>query len=114
MKDLGIIIYHTRYIKSILNRFKREDAKENLVPIAANMNFKKFIFPEDNDNPNQCPYRELIVILLYLITCTRPDASFSVSDLARFVLNPIESHCKARKDPSRYIKLNETHDCFIH
>ena len=40
---------------------------------------------------------------LYLVTCTRPDLAFSVSDLSRFSSHPLEPHHSAVKRVFRYL-----------
>ena len=48
-------------------------------------------------------YRQLVGKLLYL-THTRPDLSFVVGLVARFMQNPRESHWKAAKRILRYVR----------
>lgn len=40
-------------------------------------------------------YQQHIKSLIYLITATRPDLAFLVSNYARFISNPSEKHIKA-------------------
>ena len=53
-------------------------------------------------------YRSIVGMLLYLSTNTRPDISFTVSQVARFSHNPKKSHATAVKTIVRY--LNRTSD----
>lgn len=50
-----------------------------------------------------CRYRQLVGKLLYLSTSTRPDVSFAVSQLSRFVSNPGLPHWRALVHLVRYI-----------
>ena len=49
-------------------------------------------------------YQELVGCLLYLATCTRPDISFAVARLARFVSAPTSAHWGAGKAVLRYLQ----------
>ena len=50
------------------------------------------------------PSRELIGSLLYLSNTTRPDLSYSVGLLARYMESPGEKHWKAAKHVLRYLR----------
>ena len=49
-------------------------------------------------------YRMAVGSLLYLACWTRPDISFAVSELSRFVSAPAEAHMKAVKHLVRYLR----------
>jgi hypothetical protein len=49
-------------------------------------------------------YPKLVGALLYLSTCTRPDLSFAVYQLTRFMSAPRMAHYKALKRVLRYLK----------
>ena len=49
-------------------------------------------------------YREVIGSLIYLMTCTRPDISYSVGLLSRFMQEPKELHWRFLKRLLRYLK----------
>ncbi len=49
-------------------------------------------------------YREMVGSLLYIANRTRPDISFSVSELSRFVSNPGPVHLESAKSLFRYLK----------
>ena len=53
-------------------------------------------------------YRSIVGMLLYLSTNTRPDISFSVSQVAHFSHSPKQSHAIAVKRILRYLKRTET------
>ena len=50
------------------------------------------------------PYRELIGKLIYLAVATRPDISYAIGVLCRFVENPGPEHWGAAKRVLRYLK----------
>jgi hypothetical protein len=49
-------------------------------------------------------YRKVIGSLIYLMTCTRPDISYSVSILSRYMQEPRELHWRFLKRLLKYIK----------
>ena len=49
-------------------------------------------------------YSHIIGSLMYLASTTRPDISFVVSKLSRFVSNPGDSHWRALKRVMHYLK----------
>lgn len=58
----------------------------------------------ENCPATHLPFRELISMLTYLATCTRPDIAFAVSHLSQFNNCFDESHWKAVKRVLRYLK----------
>lgn len=59
------------------------------------------------------PFRPLHGNILYLGTYTRPDSSFSVDALSRFVARPCVVHWKAAKRSIRYILRTVSHEIMI-
>ena len=52
----------------------------------------------------QLPYESLVGSILYLSLCTRPDISFSVNQVSRFMKNPCKKHWIVYKRILRYLK----------
>jgi hypothetical protein len=50
------------------------------------------------------PYRQIVGALLYLVSGTRPNLSFSVSQVCRFMHNPGRRHWEAVQQIIRYLK----------
>jgi hypothetical protein len=50
------------------------------------------------------PYRSAVGSLMYLSVATRPDISYAVQTLSRFVDNPGVAHWEAAKRTIRYLK----------
>ena len=50
------------------------------------------------------PYGSAVGSLLYLATCTRPDISFAVSSLCRFIAKPGIAHWRAVQHLFRYLQ----------
>ena len=58
---------------------------------------------EKGEEVNPLPFRSLIGSLRYLVH-TRPDITYNVSYLSRFMLKPTSEHINAAKRVLRYIK----------
>jgi hypothetical protein len=70
----------------MVNRLSHTDAGRNLLPAEHEL------------------YRNIVGSLLYLACWSRPDISFAVSELSRFVSDPCENHMKAAKHLLRYLQ----------
>ena len=58
---------------------------------------------EERNFMSSVPCRELIGCLLYLARQTRPDISFAVNELCRFISDPSKMHWKAASRVLRYL-----------
>nr|GEY83615.1 ribonuclease H-like domain, reverse transcriptase, RNA-dependent DNA polymerase [Tanacetum cinerariifolium] len=68
----------------------------------------KLVKAEDGNSVDATHYRSLIGSLKYLLH-TRPDLSYSVGLLSRFMQDPKDHHLKAVKQVIRYIKVTKEH-----
>jgi hypothetical protein len=59
--------------------------------------------PQEMDQMRKVPYREAIGSLMYAAVATRPDVSFAVSILSKFLDNPGQAHWEAVKRVFRYL-----------
>ncbi|XP_071572364.1 uncharacterized protein [Temnothorax nylanderi] len=59
---------------------------------------------EKDINEKRFPYREAVRSLNYIALISRPDISYAVNTLARFLNNPSDLHWKAVKHVIRYLK----------
>ena len=96
----NIFLSQTKYGTDLLNKFGMEECKPSLTPMEQNLKLSKF---EGGDLVDGTKYRQLIGSLIYL-TNTRPDLSYSVSILSRFMQEPRESHWNSAKRVLRYIQ----------
>jgi hypothetical protein len=90
---------------SILSQFGMDDAKLNSTPMQPSV---KLQIGRDSDSsqplPANYPYAELVGSLLYLSCCTRPDISYAVGSLARYMAKPSIEHWQAAKALLRYLR----------
>ena len=81
-----IKLCQSKYVASLLERFNMADCKPARTPMAAD--------PEVSPTEHQdelvaakFPYRELVGSLMFLMTQTRPDISYAMAMLSRFLHN---------------------------
>jgi transposase InsO family protein len=101
------------YIQSIIDEYIRigPDGAFNsvLTPMLENADLSEKQCPEKDDEEEikrmaQFPYRQAVGKLLYLSIATRPDISYAVGVLCRFLTNPGKEHWAAVKHLLRYLK----------
>ncbi|KAG8481752.1 hypothetical protein CXB51_027230 [Gossypium anomalum] len=94
----GIFISQRKYVQDILNRFDMKDCNLESIPIEFGLKLRK-----EGKKVNSTFYKQIIGSLMYL-TGTRPDITYSVSLISRFMENPIEMHLLAVKRILRYLQ----------
>eukprot|EP00253_Pinus_taeda_P032314 PITA_32314 len=99
----GISLSQSKYACNILRHFHMEDCKPAPSPFQSGVKLSVSCTSPEVD---ATLYRQLVGKLLYL-THTRPDLSFAVGLVARFMQNPRESHWKAAKRILRYVREAE-------
>jgi hypothetical protein len=104
--DSGIYLTQKEYVRNILQRFgmlgEGHACKVKDVPISPGM----VLFKEDESGhlPAENEYSAIVGSLLYLAVHTRPDISFAVSTLSRFMSAPTHRHMQAAKHVLRYLR----------
>ena len=117
MKDLGELTYflgiefsraqdgmaikltQAHYTKKILTKYGMIDSRSRATPCEA----KPEIFNGD-PQPLDVKYREVVGSLIYLMTCTRPDISWTVTRLSQKLENPGPVEWVMLKHVLRYLK----------
>ncbi|GJW20080.1 ribonuclease H-like domain, reverse transcriptase, RNA-dependent DNA polymerase [Tanacetum coccineum] len=116
MSDLGLLAYYlgievtqtegdisikqSAYANKILKEAGMIDCNETLIPMDPGTRLTKIT---EGTMVNSTEYRSLIGCLRYLLH-TRPDLSYSVGLLSRFMQEPREQHMKAIRQVLRYVK----------
>jgi hypothetical protein len=98
--DNGILIYQQKYAQDILARFGMENCNSVCSPMVPG---NKLIKDEGGKLVDATEYRQMIGCLMYLLA-TRPDLTFSVCLIARYMDRPTELHLAAAKRVLRYLK----------
>jgi hypothetical protein len=96
---LGIILKQERYARQLLDRFGMKDCKPVSCPMVTGVKLDH----EGDDLPEDNEYAAIVGSLLYLSVKTRPDISFAVGVLSRFMSCPKVPHMQAAKRVLRYI-----------
>ena len=84
----GVTLVQSHYVEKILNRFGYSDCKYAPMPYDPSVMLRK----NQRITRDQLRYSQIIGSLMYLASATRPDISFAVSKLSRFVSNPGDEH----------------------
>ncbi|GJR27450.1 ribonuclease H-like domain, reverse transcriptase, RNA-dependent DNA polymerase [Tanacetum coccineum] len=121
MSDLGLLAYYlgievtqtngdisikqSAYASKILKEAGMIDCNETLIPMDPGTRLTKIT---EGTMVNSTEYRSLIGCLRYLLH-TRPDLSYSVGLLSRFMQEPREQHMKAIRQVLRYVKGTKDH-----
>ncbi|GJR98039.1 ribonuclease H-like domain, reverse transcriptase, RNA-dependent DNA polymerase [Tanacetum coccineum] len=95
-----ISIKQSAYARKILKEAGMLESNETLIPMDPGTRLTK---TTEGTMVNSTDYRSLIGCLRYLLH-TRPDLSYSVGLLSRFMQEPKEQHMKAIKQVLRYVK----------
>jgi hypothetical protein len=98
--DGGVTLLQSHYVEDVLSRFGYSDWKPAPTPYDASTILKK----NKRIMRDQLKYSQIIGSLMYLASATRPDISFAVSKLSRFVSNPGDDHWRALERAMRYLK----------
>jgi len=93
--DDGITVSQTTFIDQILNRFSMEDCKPVSTPIDSNHQLKAD--DGENQRTDATAYQQIIGSLMYLVTGTRPDLAYTITQLSKFNSSPSTKHLMAAK-----------------
>lgn len=103
----SISLSQRQYIIDVLERFQLGSISSVSTPIAEGAKLSKSMSPKTQEELTQMkdkPYAQLLGALMYLASATRPDISYAVSVLARFMANPGQAHWTALKHLCRYLQ----------
>jgi hypothetical protein len=95
-----IFVSQTKYAKGLLDKFKMADCKISSTPMEKGL---KLSAKTNSKAINESVYRQLVGSLIYL-TATRPNLSYAVSYISRFMQAPKTEHWTATKRVLRYVK----------
>ncbi|KAK6145332.1 hypothetical protein DH2020_022152 [Rehmannia glutinosa] len=96
----GIFLCQQKCSRDLLKKFGMIECKPISTPMEPN---SKMCAHEGKDLEDTTMYRQLVGSLIYL-TLTRPDISFSVGVMSRYMQNPKKTHLEAVRQILRYIK----------
>ena len=105
----GIFISQKAYIRKLLKKFNRLECNSSLLLADPKIQLSKHMGMTPT-NPKT--YRSIVGSLIYL-TNTRPDISFAVGSVSRYMENPEIAHLQAAKKILQYLKGTEDHRLFF-
>jgi hypothetical protein len=103
--EQGILIHQCKYAEEILKRFGMENCNTVKSPIVTGC---KLVRDEGGKQVDAREFKQIVGCLMYLLA-TRPDLTYSVCLVARFMDRPTEMHMMAIKRILRYLKGTLTH-----
>jgi len=123
MKDLGLVkrflgleigrgdesevfVSQERYIDRLLAKHGMQESNPVSTPMEASMHLHRR--KEDEKPADESLYRSIVGELNHLAVWSRPDLSFSISTLSKFLSDPSEIHIGAAKRLLRYLKGTKT------
>ena len=95
-----------RQINDILEEHEMDESKGKPTPMATGTELTAE--PDQPELPESFGYRSVVGSLLHLANYSRPDISFAVGQLCRFMASPKESHLNAAKRVLRYLQRTKT------
>ncbi|GAU35215.1 hypothetical protein TSUD_204910 [Trifolium subterraneum] len=96
----GILLHQKKYVKELLLKFNMLGCNPAVTPIEVNPRLE---LDDTGENVNSTLYRQMVGSLRYLCN-SRPDLSFAVGVVSRFVESPKQSHMVAVKRILRYVQ----------
>ena len=102
-----ILVSQTNYIERLLAKFNLEAAHPLNSPLLKNMRLTRQMScqnEEDIEFMKDKNYRSGVGALMYLMTCTRMDIAYSVSELSKFLDKAGPRHWDALINTMRYLK----------
>ena len=95
-----IFLSQKNYIGDILNNFGMDECNPLITPMEQNL---KLTSIEGKEFKDATKYRQLVGSLIYLTT-TRPNLSFAIGILSRFMQKPCEGHWSTAKKSSKVLE----------
>ncbi|KAG8474589.1 hypothetical protein CXB51_031229 [Gossypium anomalum] len=87
--------------------FNMRSAKPVSTPLAAHFRLSSALSPQSDDEieyMSHVPYSSAVGSLMYAMVCSRPDLSYAVSAVSRYMANPGKEHWKAVQWILRYLR----------
>ncbi|KAI0991729.1 hypothetical protein K3495_g16458, partial [Podosphaera aphanis] len=100
----SLFIHQKFYIRKLLERLGMKDCNGVPTPFVTGTVLKERDDDEYLDQDNAALYRQVVGSTIYLSNGTRPDISYAVGQLARFMANPRLSFLNNAKHLLRYLQ----------
>jgi len=96
----GIVMHQKKYIKEVLKRFSMDQCHKVDTPVEGNL---KLDTDDHEASVDATLFRQLVECLRF-VCHSRPEISYGVGLVSRFMSNPKQSHLAAAKRILRYLK----------
>lgn len=96
----GLFLCQQKYAQDLLDKYGMLDCKPISTPMEVNI---KLCATEGKDLDDSTMYRQLVGSLIYL-TLTRPDITYAVGVVSRYMQTPKKPHLEAVRRILRYVK----------
>ena len=83
------------YVDTLLKRFNMDNSKKSYLPIDHRITLSKKDCPttlEERERMNRIPYASTVRSIIYAMTCTRSDVTYSLGIVSRYQSDPSEKH----------------------
>lgn len=98
--ERGVLMHQKKYISEVLKRFNMQNCNSAETPAEINLKLDK---GEGEPAADDTVFRQIVGSLRF-ICHTRPEISYAVGLVSRFMSNPRQSHLMAAKRVLRYLK----------
>jgi hypothetical protein len=96
----SIVLSQQTYVMALRQKYQRYVGLQRSLPMVCGIVLNK---EQGEMRPTDAPYSSLVGALLFLAVCTRPDISYAVGTLSKFISNPGEEHWGAAVDVLSYL-----------
>lgn len=98
-----LLIHQEMYTNKLLERMGMANSNPTLLPFPAGTVLRDGNPSEALDDDEVVLYMQIVGSVIYLSNCTRPDISYQVGQLARFMSKPCTTHLQLAKRLLRYL-----------
>lgn len=98
----SVFIHQTNYVKQIIKRFGFDDANPIGIPADPHTNLSSSV--DNTLGEDEVPYRQAVGSLLFAAIVSRPDISYAVGAVSRYLSNHTQTHWNAVKRIFQYLK----------
>lgn len=102
----SIHLHQSTYAEKVLVKYGMDDSHPVAVPADTSINS---IEMQKTMGAINFPFRESVGSLMYLAIATRPDISYAISSVSRYLENPNQAAVNAVKRILRYIRSTKSH-----
>ena len=94
-KNKKLWLSQEKYIKKVLEKFNMGSSKPVSTPLAGHFKLSSKQCPtseKDKEEMKKVSYASVVGSLMYVMVCTRPDITYAVEIVSKFLSNPGKEH----------------------